>query len=126
MSLPEAKRVRPVITKTFQFGPLAEDVGYKSVTIRELTHEDERRAMAHATTEPAEMLISMAQRAVVEAVTVDGAAVQISYNDATIDEFWARIGPRGRSLVLQAAQRVNSPAKEETDAFLRSVETQVG
>lgn len=73
---------------------------------------------------------ALANRTVMMAVryakTADGQVVEFSLADESAESLWAAMGPKVRTLLLQAHVQVNTPKQDETASFLSSCEVSVG
>lgn len=102
---------------------LPEGVGsqIKTVGLVELTPSDEIMAAKMSTGDTTRLAFELAKLSLYE---VDGQRVSIG--DGSADAAWLRLGPRARSLVVQAFAALNVPSSEDSAAFLRSRQVRVG
>lgn len=123
----DAKSYRESVQVKFTFpAKLQGEIGYKDVTIRELSKGAESQALARAGLDGAVMMHELAAASVVSATKVDGTVEAISTGDESIDKFLSAVGPKGRALIAAAYGRVNQPQKEDLQGFLEGGETSVG
>jgi hypothetical protein len=123
----EPKRYREPVEVTFTFPPsAAQDVGYASVTVRELTPSMEARALARSNNDGAVMMQEMVKECLVRGVRLDGSVLLASIADNSADQLLSELGPKGRTLLLAAYNKVNQPPKEDLDGFLQSASASVG
>jgi len=121
MSAATPKSYRPPVEITFTFPPdLQAELGYVSVTIRELLPSIEAKAITRSGNDGGVLIQEMVKESVVRAKALDGSVLEISTADDSIDRFVTEIGPKGRTMLMAAYNRVNQPGVAETQGFLAS------
>lgn len=115
-------RTRPVTTFTYNVPQKLQPEldGIKSITLRELTAQDELMATKRSGGDPIALAYELAKQSL---CAVDGVDVKIF--DETIDVAMGRLGPKGRALLLTAYTKIHAPSMDDTADFLSSVETEV-
>jgi hypothetical protein len=115
-------RTRPETVYTFEIPAKLqpECSGVKTISLKELTSQDELMATKRANGDAFALAFELAKQAL---VAVDGQTVNVF--DHTIDVAFGKLGPKGRSLVLSAYSKIHSPKSEDVDSFLGSLQVQV-
>lgn len=117
----EAQSYRAPVEATFTFpAPLQEEIGYRSVTIKELSPSAESAAMARASMDGARLVQELVRESIVRATKVSGEITEISTANESIDIFHVSIGPKGRTLLMGAYTAMNQPKQDENKLFLES------
>lgn len=121
MSNAQPVSYRPPVEITFTFpAELQAEIGYRTVTIRELLPSIEAKAITRAGNDGGVLVQEMVKESLVRAVNVTGGVLEISTADDSIDRFMTEIGPKGRTMLMAAYNRVNQPGVAETKGFLDS------
>jgi hypothetical protein len=68
----------------------------------------------------------MVKECLVRGVRLDGSVLLASIADNSADQLLSELGPKGRTLLLAAYNKVNQPPKEDLDGFLQSASASVG
>jgi hypothetical protein len=92
-----------------------------TVTMRALTADEELQAHKVGGSQYMKSQYDAVKRSV---VALDGTPV--SYADGGTEHFWAACGPKMRSLLMQAYNRLSSPEASEEADFFASVQIQAG
>jgi|688.fasta_scaffold1208644_1 hypothetical protein len=121
---PRSYRQPVEVTFTFPEKVQAE-IGYVSVTVRELKASSEARALARAGNDGAKLITELVKESVVCAVDLDGVSGKISTADESIEIFMDRLGPKGRTALMAAYSNVNQPQQDEIADFLKSAKAVV-
>ncbi len=117
---------RQPVEVTFTFPErIQTDLGYLSVTVRELKASSEARALARAGNDGAKLITELVKESVVCATELDGTVARISTADETIEIFMDRLGPKGRTVLMAAYSNVNQPQQDEIADFLQSAKAVV-
>lgn len=120
------KSYRAPVEVTFTFPEdLQMDIGYKSVTLRELKASAESRAISRANGDGGTLINELVKECVVCAVDLDGTTFKVSTADESIDILMDRLGPKGRSLLAQGYASVNQPKGTDAAGFLKSASAKV-
>jgi hypothetical protein len=104
------KPSRPVHLYDLPVGCGAAEVG-----LVELTAGEEKQSGRRGGNDAACVAMELTKAALAE---VDG--VKVGLTDGTADIAWDKLGPKGRSLVMDAFNHLSSPSKEEADSFQAS------
>lgn len=117
-----ANRSRPRVQHTYKIPDklLGDFGGIKQVTLVELTANEELLCAKRSNGDAMQLPFLLARESVKEA---DGE--QLNTGDSTSDEFWNKISPRARGLLLHAFGRIHNVSREDTDAFFDAVEVVV-
>lgn len=111
---------RTVYTYTMPAG-LAQESGFQSIGMVELTGDEERNATKRVFNEP----MRLAQELPIESVrTINGKPVSTA--DGSAESAWSKMPPKVRSLVTQAYGVLHQPKTSDVQSFLDSVKVQVG
>lgn len=106
----DVNKVRPKRHYTFDV-PMSfqeECMGIKAFTIKELSAGDEMNAAKRSGQNIIQLPFELAKAAVVSYENSEGEKL-VSVADDTIDVFLELLGPQGRSLLMDAYQKVSSP-----------------
>lgn len=90
--------------------------GFRSVSLFELTADEETNILGRAATNPAKMMRAQYELVKAALAQVDGKAV--SPHDESLDMAWNAIRPQGRTMLLKAFQQVHNPSAEVEADFL--------
>lgn len=99
---------------------LAQHHGVSSVTLVELTAEEELLATNRARNDVARLAFELAKQSL---VALDGRP--LSTVDGSLDSQWQKLHPKIRSLVMNAYGQLHQTNHEETAAFLQSRQVEV-
>lgn len=95
--------------------PKNAEAGFTSVTLVELTAEEELQATRRARGDVVRVAYELAKQCL---VAVDGK--HIGLEDGTVDEAWAKMGPKLRTLIMTAYAELHTPAESDAGNFLKS------
>jgi len=118
----KAKRVRPRAKYKYKVpaGMVDDFGGIKSITIVELTAEEELLAAKRAHGDAMRLALELAKESL---RYVDDQ--ELNTGDDSSDRAWARLGPKGRTMVLTAYSQTHTPKGEDVADFLSTCETVV-
>lgn len=94
--------------------------GVRSIAVVELTGEEEILASKRAHDDRYRLANELAKQSLAQ---VNGQRVSLS--DGSTDRWWRQMGPKVRTLVIQAYADVHAPDEGDTSGFLASRETKV-
>lgn len=93
----------------------------------ELTVNEELTAAKMADSSSHAVAMRTVMLAVRYARTADRATtVELSLADETAEQFWAKLNPKVRALLMQAHIKVNTASQADSEGFLKSCEVSVG
>lgn len=100
--------------------PTGAEVPTTSVTLVELTAEEEMMATKRSRNDPIRLAFELAKSSL---INVDG--VVLGAGDGSLDRVWEKLHPKVRSFVMQAFNQIHAPREEDVSTFLasRQVET---
>jgi hypothetical protein len=99
---------------------LAQRTGVKSVSMVELTADEELAAAKRSRNDNVRLAYELAKSAL---VAVNGKRVGLS--DGTADAAWNRMDPKVRNLALQGYSELHTVEEEDIDDFIKSRKTTV-
>lgn len=105
---------QPVPVYTFQLPPGIAN-GIESIGIREITSREELRAAKRSGRDGVKLGYELAKQGLAE---INGESVH--EGDGSADKVWDAMGPKARSLVVAAFQKVNHPTDDDLEGFLES------
>lgn len=104
---------------TYNVPPTAE-VATQTVTLVELTAEEEMMATRRARSDQIRLVFELVKASL---IAIDG--VELKSTDGSLDRVWDKLHPKVRSFIMQAYNQVHAPRDEDVTTFLasRQVET---
>lgn len=121
-----AKSYRAPVEVTFTFPEsIQSEIGYISITLRELMPSAEAKAISRAGTDGGVLIQEMVKESLVRAQSVDGTMLEITTADDSIDRIMTAVGPKGRTLLMAAYTKLNQPGVSDTQGFLESATASV-
>lgn len=100
--------------------PSAEGVPFQRISIIELTPNEERLAGKRANNEGMKLMQELSKSCLHEVVNEDGSVEKVSHAEQNIEAIWKKLGPKGRSLVMNAYADVHNTTEAGLKGFLKS------
>lgn len=121
-AMPSPPKTAPRARYTYKFPQgIKKQTGIESVTIIELTAQEELMATKRANNDPIRLAFEMALQCL---VAVNGR--EVSLVDGSADKIWETMHPQARQLVMRAYDQTHNIQKDDAKDFLESRTVEVG